>query len=415
MHQSIGLLHVRCQRIEHIRSEKRDVTKLKRYRYTTITRPTRITPNSSTIIDHIITNSSSHHISPGIIESDLTDHYPVFCIIQNTINSKRHNKYYYRVTKNFDSEQFLIDLASKLHNHDLPDLNISNVNNVFDEILKTISSTINTHAPLKLASRKKQKILSKPWLAKGIIKSIRRNRFIHNLKSFYLLGSDQQKLFYKRYANKLTKVKQLSKKLYFENKFNNSDNPRKMWNTLRNLLPYKMSCTVTKVLKINNFDVNHPADIANHFNNYFCGIGKSLAYQINDTCSKDSSHFLRIRIPESIFIAPKYPQEIKQIISSLRNSSSSGPEGFSFFIKSASADLASPLSFIFNFCIENGIFPESLKISKVIPIYKSGAKSEVNNYRPISLLPVLSKAGLTRARFLRTISCGNIAAIFLVV
>ena len=71
--------------------------------------------------------------------------------------------------KNFDSEQFLIDLASKLHNYDLPDLNISNVNNAFDEILEIISSTINTHAPLKLVPRKKQKILSKPWLTKGII------------------------------------------------------------------------------------------------------------------------------------------------------------------------------------------------------------------------------------------------------
>ena len=48
--------------------------------------------------------------------------------------------------------------------------------------------------------------------------------------------------------------------------------------------------------------------------------------------------------------------------------------------------LASSLSFIFYFCIENGIFPESLKISKVTPLYKSGAKSEVNNYRPISVL-----------------------------
>ena len=59
--------------------------------------------------------------------------------------------------KNFDSEQFLIDLASKSHNYDLPDLhiNISNVNKVFDEILEIVSSTINTHAPLKLASRKK--------------------------------------------------------------------------------------------------------------------------------------------------------------------------------------------------------------------------------------------------------------------
>ena len=63
--------------------------------YPTNTRPTRITPNSSAIIDHIITNCNSHHISPGIIESDLTVHYSVFCIIQNTITSKRHNKYYY--------------------------------------------------------------------------------------------------------------------------------------------------------------------------------------------------------------------------------------------------------------------------------------------------------------------------------
>ena len=76
----------------------------------------------------------------------------------------------------------------------------------------------------------------------------------------------------------------------------------------------------------------------------------------------------------------------------MRNSSSSGPEGFSsFFIKTASTVLASPLSFVFNFCIENDIFPQSLKISKVISIHKSGAKSEVNNYRPTSLLPVLSK------------------------
>ena len=68
--------------------------------YPTINRPTRITPNSFTIIDHIITNCNSHQISPGIIESDLSDHYPIFCIIQNTITSKRHDKYYCRVMKN---------------------------------------------------------------------------------------------------------------------------------------------------------------------------------------------------------------------------------------------------------------------------------------------------------------------------
>ena len=141
-----------------------------------------------------------------------------------------------------------------------------------------------------------------------------------------------------------------------------------MWNTLRNLLPSKMSCSVPKVLKINDSDVNHPADNANHFYNYFRQIGKSLADQTNyDSCNIDPSYFLRNRTPESIFIAPTYPQEIKRIISSLRNSFSSGPEGFSsFFIKTASTVLASPLPLIFNFCIENGIFPESLKIESYI-------------------------------------------------
>ena len=46
-----------------------------------ITQPTRVADTSSTIIDHIITNCTSHSILPGIIKSDLTDHYPVFCSI----------------------------------------------------------------------------------------------------------------------------------------------------------------------------------------------------------------------------------------------------------------------------------------------------------------------------------------------
>ena len=38
-----------------------------------------------------------------------------------------------------------------------------------------------------------------------------------------------------------------------------------------------------------------------------------------------------------------------------------------------------------------GVYPNSLKLAKVIPIFKAGSKLEVNNYRPISLLPTLSK------------------------
>ena len=55
-----------------------------------ITKPTRISNNSSTIIDHVITNDSKHELQSFIVKSDWTDHYPIFCvIIKNFSNNKK--------------------------------------------------------------------------------------------------------------------------------------------------------------------------------------------------------------------------------------------------------------------------------------------------------------------------------------
>ena len=74
---------------------------------TIITQPTRVANISSTIIDHVITNCSSHSILPGKIKSDLTDHYLGFCFINHPIKTKPSNKYFYRFMKNFNPETFV--------------------------------------------------------------------------------------------------------------------------------------------------------------------------------------------------------------------------------------------------------------------------------------------------------------------
>ena len=80
-----------------------------------ITKPTRVTTTSSTIIDHIFTNCTSHRIIPGVMETDsLADHYPVFCIIRNSLVEKSTSKYYYRSMKNFNSVDFTFESAHKL-------------------------------------------------------------------------------------------------------------------------------------------------------------------------------------------------------------------------------------------------------------------------------------------------------------
>ena len=84
--------------------------------------------------------------------------------------------------------------------------------------------------------------------------------------------------------------------------------------------------------------------------------------------------------------------EIYNTIHSLNNKKSSGVDTIpSHFLKKASLVITPYLMHLFNVWFKNNLFPEVLKVSKVIRIYKPGGKTKVNNYRPISLLPSLSK------------------------
>ena len=83
--------------------------------------------------------------------------------------------------------------------------------------------------------------------------------------------------------------------------------------------------------------------------------------------------------------------KIYNAIHSLNNKKSFGVDTISsYFLKVASLVITPYLMHLFN-VFNNGLFPEVLKVCEVIPIYKSGDKTKVNNYRPISLLPSLSK------------------------
>ena len=70
--------------------------------------PTRVTENSATVIDHIMTNDYQHHIFPRIIKSGISVHYPTFCIVSNLINKKvsKYKAMYQRNFTKFKSEEF---------------------------------------------------------------------------------------------------------------------------------------------------------------------------------------------------------------------------------------------------------------------------------------------------------------------
>lgn len=86
------------------------------------------------------------------------------------------------------------------------------------------------------------------------------------------------------------------------------------------------------------------------------------------------------------------PNEILNIINNLNTNTSSGVDHINAkMIKCIKHQIIGQLSACINHCLEEGNFPTNLKTAKVTPIYKSGIRSDPNNYRPISVLPVISK------------------------
>jgi hypothetical protein len=84
--------------------------------------------------------------------------------------------------------------------------------------------------------------------------------------------------------------------------------------------------------------------------------------------------------------------EVRDIYSKLKISNTKDIYGLStYIVKNIKNILIPPLTKLINHCIVEKVFPECLKKAVAVPIYKKGDENDVNNYRPISLLPIFSK------------------------
>ena len=111
-------------------------------------------------------------------------------------------------------------------------------------------------------------------------------------------------------------------------------------------------------------------------------------------CKQNGNHleFIKNDISNTIFLNPTNELELKSIVNDLASNKSPGYDDISpTVIKAVIDSIHLPLCDIFNKSLQTGCFPDNLKIAKVVPIYKGDDKTLVNNYRPISVLPVFSK------------------------
>ena len=142
---------------------------------------------------------------------------------------------------------------------------------------------------------------------------------------------------------------------------------------------------------INNVDCSDKQTIVDEFNKLFTS---SLEANLNEVHHHGQNYtdYLNRNVLSNFEFHEINDDITKKIIHELKSSRSSGHDGLnSELLKLISNDISNAITIIVNQSIKLGIFPTKLKIAKVTPIYKKGCKKLQTNYRPISVLPTISK------------------------
>ena len=183
----------------------------------------------------------------------------------------------------------------------------------------------------------------------------------------------------------------------------NKNKASDIWKSIRSLVNIKATKSSNiKLMDENGMLVSDPSNVSNIFNDYFSTLGTTVQSKIPTESSCNFKSYLNKRGKDgkliinpngcSFFLTATGPDEVQKIIERLDTSKSTGPCGLPVFLLKAFKEFFSIwISELINLCFKTGEFPTLLKIAKVTPVHKKESKLTHLNYRPISLLSVLSK------------------------
>ena len=351
--------------------------------------PTRITEFSTTLIDNIFVNNKNPVTNAIVIYSDISDHLPVAVRIITKLTNKvkiiSTNK---RVYLPEAIEAFNIDLATPLIWNDV--YSSTDTNTAYESFHNTYLAFFDKHFPLNNAKISHKHSPRHEWMSKSLIKATNKKAKLY--KKYVKSGKTTDKSTYTKYAHALKKLLKYAKNNHYANKFKAiSGNLRKTWSLINTLICKTKNNDVIDGLKIKGTMSSDTKLITNTLNDYFINIGDTLASLIQPVSTTFDSYLTSTYV-NSFALTPTDPGEIQKITNELASKTSNGHDGIPITIVKASiAKINTPLSFIINSSMANGCFPDLLKIAKICPIFKTGDKSDITNYRPISILTSISK------------------------
>ena len=361
--------------------------------------PTCFKSDNPTLIDLVTTNIPKRFKPTCCVESALSDFHKMICFATKMhAPTKVKRKVTYRSYKHFNEIKFKQDLSV------LP-FHVSEVFDCIDDsywyVESLIKDIIDEHAPLKTRIIRHKQV---PYMNSELRRAINVRNMLH--RKFNKCKSTNHWNAFKKQRNIVTKLRKKSIGVYLKTNCN-VNNGKLFWDTVKPLISDKAKNNNTNIslLEENNI-VNQSIDVANIFNEYYVNVTKEIGevdtiYEHDDIESILETHLNHDAVK---YITEKcvnnqtfsfnlvsqdhiYTKLCKTNVNKATGWDSIPPK----LIKLGAESLCVPIHYLVNKSIQSSVFPDSLKRAEVIPIFKKDDMLVKKNYRPVSVLPCLSK------------------------
>lgn len=362
-----------------------------------IAQPTRITPTTSTVLDHVITNMGDKVKESGVVDVGFSDHLITYCVRGQTKNiSHGPNVKKVRSFKNYSAEK----LNEELRGTNWLDILIStDVNYCLDQFVRLFNLAVDKVAPRR---ELKVKQTSQPWINPLILSGIkRRDQLLRKYKK------DKNNVsLYKEFCkirNSVQRDVKLAKANFFKQKVQqNKGDSDKLWENLKSLgySDKNVGSSSKIVLEKDGVKVFDSLKVAEMFNCFYTTVASKLVEKLptpsgifNVTRNVFRKLYLgKFGFGASFTLSPVSRHFVRKQLLSLNPKKAVGlDEIASRFLKDGAGSIVEPISHIVNISILTEVVPTGFKEARVVPLFKKGSKLDPGNYRPVSLLNVLSK------------------------
>ena len=347
-------------------------------------------------IDLILSNRKHSLQYSSVIETGLSDHHLlIYTMLKIKYIKLPPVTIRYRQYKNFNNEQFLAELQFCIAN---------NVIASYKEFENIFTNILDKHAPLKA---KLLRANNRLHITKNLRVAIMKRSKLKNIANKSNNPNDMAN--YRRQRNLVVNMNRKAKKSYF-NSIDANSSSKHFWKACKPLFSNKSNAINERIQIVEEGElVNNSSEIATIFNNYFNRITDNLNIPIwyHDNLPYDDSMVSIINKfkshPSILNIKTKLrnsttfnfthvsENEVKCVINSL-NGSKKVSGSIPVKILKLAVHVCTPiLTTCFNDAIDHCSFLDELKLADIIPIHKKESTTIKSNYRPISLLPAISK------------------------